>query len=281
MVNALPQTVLITGASSGIGKVTAIYLAQHGYHVVATSREVSRLDSLLVLAQRESLPISAYKLDVNSPASVGEVVPRILDELGRLDGLVNNAGYGLWGCLEDLGVEEVKTQFETNLFGVLRMTQAVLPHMRYRGSGTIINVGSVAGWIGTPAGGAYAASKFALEGLSRVWRTEVAQFGVRVVLIEPGLFRTNFRQNQAIGERALDPHSPYYSYAQRIRRNSSKNQRWAGDPVKVARLIHRILRGKRTRPSYAVGTDAKLGILARRLLPDSFLELLIKMASTR
>lgn len=209
-----------------------IYSAfQHRRAIVSprASEVPLRLDHLLVQAQRESLSISSYTLDVNSPASVGEVVPRVLDELGRLDGLVNNAGYGLWGCLKDWSVVEVKTQFETNLFGVLSMTQAALPHMRDRGSGTIINVGAVAGWIGTPAGGAYAASISALEGLSRVWRTEVAQFGVQVVLIEPGLFRTAFRQNQAIGEQALDPDAPYYSFAQTIRRNSSKNQRWAAE----------------------------------------------------
>ncbi len=192
------NTVLITGSSSGIGQVTALYLARRGYHVLATSRQLARLDGLMAQARSDSLPISAYQLDVNSPPSVEEAVPQILDQVGGLDGLVNNAGYGLWGCLEDLTLEEVKSQFETNLFAVLRMSQAVLPHMRERHSGTIINVGSVSGRIGAPAGGAYAASKSALAGLSRVLRMEVAQFGIRVVLIEPGVIRTHPRLRERV-----------------------------------------------------------------------------------
>ena len=148
------STVLITGASSGIGKATALYLARRGYHVLASSRELGRLDELMAQGGAESLPISAHQLDVNDQVSVAAVVPRILDQVGALDALINNAGYGLWGCLEDLTMEEVKVQFETNLFAVLRMSQAVLPHMRERRRGTIINVGSVAGRIGSPGGGA-------------------------------------------------------------------------------------------------------------------------------
>ena len=276
-----PKTALITGASSGIGKETALYLARRGYHVLAISRELSRLDGLIAQARTDSTSISAYQLDVNEPAAVAEVVPQILDQVGGLDALINNAGYGLWGCLEDLSVEEVKAQFESNMFAVLRMSHAVLPHMRERRSGTIVNVGSAAGQIGSPAGGAYAASKFALEGLSRVLRMEVSQFGIRVVLIEPGLFRTNFYQNQIVGERALDLRSPYYSYAQRIRRNSAYNQRWAGDPAKVAKTIGKVLVAKHPRQRYAVGADARLGTLAARLLPDRVLEYLIKRVVAR
>ncbi len=275
------KTVLITGASSGIGRATALYLARRGYYVVATSRELSRLDGLMAQARADSASISGHQLDVNSPASVSEVVPRILDQAGGLDALINNAGYGLWGCLEDLTMEEVKAQFETNLFAVLRMSQAVLPHMREKRNGTIINVGSVAGRIGGPAGGAYAATKFALEGLSRVLRMEVAQFGIRVVLLEPGLFRTDFPRNQVIGGKALDPQSPYYSYAQRLRRNSSRNQRWAADPVKVAKTVDRVIRAKHPRPVYVIGVDARIGTLAARLIPDGILEYLVKKAVTR
>ena len=219
------KTVLITGASSGIGKATALYLAHRRYHVLATSRELSRLDELMAHAKTDSLPISAYQLDVNEPASVEQVIPQILDHVGGLDALVNNAGYGLWGYLEDLTIEEVKAQFETNLFAVLRMSQAVLGHLRERHSGTIVNVGSVTGHVASPAGGAYAASKFALLGLSRVLRMEVAQFGIRVVLVEPGLFRTNFNQNLVFGERVLDSQSPYHTYARRIRKSSAGYQR--------------------------------------------------------
>ena len=177
-----PTTVFITGASSGIGKATALYLARRGYRVVATSRELSRLDELTEQPQSGSAAILTYQLDINEPASVEEVVPRIISEASGLDALINNAGYGLWGCLEQLTVEEVKAQFETNLFAVLRMSQAVLPSLRERGGGTIVNVGSVVGQISSPAGGAYSASKFVLESVTKVLRMEAAQFGIRVVL---------------------------------------------------------------------------------------------------
>ena len=276
-----PKTVLITGASSGIGEATARYLARRGYHVVATSRELARLDKLMELARVESLPVSSYQLDINRSDSVEQMIPRILDQVGVLDALINNAGYGLRGCLEELTIEDVKAQFETNLFAVLRMSQAVLPHMRGRRSGTIVNVGSVSGRIGIPLGGAYASSKFALDGLSRVMRMEVAQYGIWVVLIEPGLFRTNFHRNHVVGDRVLDPQSPYYDYTQRIGSKASRSQRWAGDPMKVAKIIGKALTAKHPRQRYSVGVDAKLGTLAARLLPDGILEYLIKRVVAR
>ncbi len=279
------QRVLITGASAGIGQVTAIHLARRGYHVVATSRELARLEELSTLARNESLSLSAFQLDVNDPVSVIEVVPEIIEAVGGLDALVNNAGYGLRGCLEDLTIDEVKAQFETNLFAVLRMCQAVLPHMRERQWGTIVNVGSVAGHIGIPGGGAYSASKFALAGLSKVLRIEVAQFGVRVVLVEPGLFRTSFIENQIVGQRVLDPQSPLHGYSQRTSRrtgmNEARRRRWAGNPIKVAKTIGRLLEAKHPGPSYTVGADAMLGVLAVRLLPGRLVEYLVKRVVER
>lgn len=275
------KAVLITGASSGIGEVTAIHLARRGYNVLATSRQLTRLDGLIAQAQADSLTISAYQLDVNDPASVGDVVPRIIADAGGLDALINNAGYILWGCLEDLSLDELKAEFETNLFAVLRMSQAVLPHMRERRRGTIVNVGSIAGQIGSPGGGAYATSKFALLGLSKVLRMEVAQFGIRVVLIEPGLFRTNLHRTRITGERALDPESPYYSYVQRIMRGHSGSHGWAGDPMKVAKTIGKVLASGHPKQRYAVGVDAGLGVMATRLLPDGVLEYFVKRVVVR
>ena len=145
-------TVLVTGASGGIGEATSLYLARRGYRVLATSRELSRLGDLVERAGAESLPISGHQLDINDPLSVRDVVPGLISDAGPLRALVNNAGYGLLGFLEDLRVEELRSLFETNLFAVHRMTQAVLPHMRHRGQGTIVNVGSISGQVGTPAG---------------------------------------------------------------------------------------------------------------------------------
>ena len=272
------KSVLVTGASSGIGKATCLHLARRGYRVVATGRDLSRLRGLGDEAHAESLPVFEYQLDINEPSSVSQVLPQILEQTGRLDALVNNAGYGLSGCLEDLSIEEVRAQFETNVFAVLRMAQAVLPHMREHGGGTIANIGSVVGLIGGPGGGAYSASKFALRGLTNVLRMEVASFGVRVVLIEPGLFRTNFFENQVFGLRAQQPDSHYYASRQRGGRRRPGGQLWAGDPVKVAKVIDRILRARRTRPRYPVGPDAWLGSLAVRLLPDGVLYYLVRRA---
>ena len=276
-----PPNVLITGASSGIGKATALHLARKGYRVAATSRELLRLSELTAAATAESLTVSPFQLDINDPTEVEKTMPTILEQVGELTGLINNAGYGLWGCLEELTYAEVKAQFDTNLFAALTMSQAVLPHMRARGSGTIINVGSVVGQLPIPAAGAYCASKFALEGLSRVMRMEVAPFGVRIAIIEPGLFRTSFHVNRVFGERVVSTESPYYPYIQNIWKNSSSVQRWAADPTKVAKLIEKVLRAKRTRPSYTVGIDAGLGILARRLVPDGLAEFVTKRVAGR
>ena len=269
------------GASSGIGRATALHLAREGYHVISTSRDVNRLDGLLERARDESLSISAYELDINRSESVDAVIPQLIDDAGRVDALVNNAGYGLWGCFEDVSIEEVKAQFETNVFGVLRLSQAFLPHMRDRTNGTIVNVGSVSGQIGSPAGGAYSASKFALRGLTTVMRMELAPFGVRVVLIEPGLFRTQFMQNRVIGRKALDPRSPYSLHTQRISRSSGSHQRWAGDPDRVARTIAKVIKSRKPRARYTVGADAFLGSLAARLLPDFLLHYIVTKATNR
>ena len=272
----MAKSVLITGASGGIGKTTALYLAQRGHPVIATGRSLARLGELEAEAEAAMLPISIFQLDVNDPRSVSQQVPAILQQVSSLDVLVNNAGYVLWGCLEDLEMEEVEAQFETNLIGVLRMCQAVLPHMRERGHGTIVNVGSIAGQIGTPANGAYAASKAALRALTAVLRMEVVRFGIRVTLIEPGIFRTNLHREQVVGSRALDDNSPYRDYGERTRARSHGFDRRAGDPVKVARTVAKIIASRHPKPRYSVGLDAGLGIMAARLLPDRVLEFFVK-----
>ena len=275
------KRVLVTGASAGIGYAACLHLARRGYLVTATSRALPRLNSLMERARAESLPISPYELDVNDDTSIDEVMPRILEETSGIDGLVNNAGYGLWGCLEDLTIDEVRAQFETNVFAVLKLSQAVLPQMRERGFGTIVNVGSVTGRVGAPAGGAYSATKFALAGLSAVMRMEVAPFGVRVVLVEPGSFKTDFVRNLVYGERTTDPGSAYGLYNARMNRQPSDGWRWSGDPMKVARVIEGILRTRHTRPRYSVGLDSRLASIATRLLPDSVIQYVVRRVMAR
>src|SRR5919204_1399701 len=274
----ISRTVLITGASSGFGKATALYLARQGHSVVATSRCHARLDDLAVLARQEDLTILTRTIDISDPSSVTKNVPAILSEVGDLDVLVNNAGYSLWGCWECLTLDEVRSQFATNFFGHLTMIQAVLPHMRDRRKGLIINVGSMATHIGRPAGGAYAASKAALASLTKVLRMEVEQFGIHVVLLEPGRFRTNYNANRVVGTHASDPHSPYQPLIQRLKqkRESSKNKNQAGDPVEVARTITQIVVSRQPKQRYIIGADAKRWYMAAKFLPDSVLETIVK-----
>jgi NAD(P)-dependent dehydrogenase (short-subunit alcohol dehydrogenase family) len=274
----ISKTVLITGASSGFGKATALCLARQGHYVVATSRSHARLDDLAALARQEGLKISTRPIDISDPESINDNVPAILSEVGDLDVLVNNAGYSLWGCWESLTLEEVRSQFATNFFGHLAMIQAVLPHMRERRKGLIINVGSMAAHIGRPAGGAYGASKAALASLTKVMRMEVEQFGIHVVLIEPGKFNTNYNANRVIGTHASDPQSPYQPLIQRLKqkRESSKNKNQAGDPVAVARTITQIVVARQPKQRYLIGSDAHKWYTAAKFLPDSVLESLVK-----
>ncbi|MEE9284299.1 MAG: SDR family oxidoreductase [Dehalococcoidia bacterium] len=269
------QVVLITGATRGIGRATALHLARRGHRVVATGRNEELLASLDGEAQEASLPITVSPMDVTDAAAVQGVVARTIEDSGRIDALVNNAGYGLWGALEDQTLDEVRALFETNVFAVLRLSQAVLPSMRREGFGTIVNVGSVSGQIGSPAGGSYAASKAALAAMSRVMRMEVAGFGVRVALIEPGLFRTNFHENQIDAQRVADPDSPYAAAIRKARER--RGGPWAGGaPDKVAVRIGQVIESKRPRARYSVGIDARAGTMAARLLPDGLLDAAVK-----
>ena len=269
-------SVLITGASGGIGKATGLYLARRGHRVVATGRSITRLGEIQEDAKAEGLPLTTFELDVNDPESVSSQAQLILEEMGPVDVLVNNAGYGLVGCLEELEVDEVKDLFETNVFAILRMTQAVLPHMRDRGSGTIINVGSVTGNIGTPLGGAYAASKSALKMLSAVQRLEVERFGVRVALIEPGLYRSNFHRDQVVGRRVGEEGSHYGNYTEGIYRGTRRFHLRAKDPAAVAKTVEKIMLARHPHARYQVGIEAWLGAIGPRLLPDGVVEFFVK-----
>ena len=274
----ISKTVLITGASSGFGKETALCLARQGHCVVATSRSRTRLEDLAASARQEGLTILTRRIDISDPDSITNNVPAILAEVGGLDVLVNNAGYSLWGCWESLTLDEVTSQFATNFFGHLAMIQAVLPHMRERRKGLIINVGSMAAHIGRPAGGAYGASKAALASLTKVMRMEVEQFGIQIVLVEPGKFNTNYNANRVIGTHASDPQSPYQPLIQHLKqkRESSKNKNKAGDPIEVARTITKIVEDRQPKQRYLIGTDAYKWYMAAKFLPDPVLEALVK-----
>ena len=270
--------VLVTGASSGIGQATALYLAEKGYSVIGTSRSMVRLAELRHRADTRGLDIAAVEMDVNSDHGVADVVPALEGEHGSIDVLVNNAGYSLWGPVESLSIDELREVIETNLFGAFRLVQAVLPGMVRRGGGTIVNITSIEGRIVTPFNGGYAASKFGLEGLSEALRLELWPLGVRVAVVEPGLFATRLIDNQVISARAGDSRLPYAPYIERYRQRRRKYDRLAKDPVKVAKVVHKIIKSRRPRFRYSVGAEATLGILAARFLPERLFEMLLRRA---
>ena len=263
------DVVLITGASSGIGMSTALYMAEKGYRVIATSRVAERLAELEVEASRRGLPIFGLELDINSETGLSEKLAAIAEEHGTIDVLVNNAGYGLFGPVQTLESDDLRAQFETNVVAVARLVRGVLPAMISQGRGTIINVSSVLGRLAMPFHGAYASSKFALEGLSESLRTELWPLGIRVAVVEPGLFRTRFPENQTLAS-GIDSEDgdPYRRHIEKYRARRDGFFQHGKDPVRVAKVIHRIVESRRPRLRYQVGIESHLGVLAARLLPE-------------
>ena len=197
------KVAVVTGASSGIGLETSLLLARNGFYTYVTMRNLDKSKAITNIKQKEKLSLEVLKLDVTTDESASEAIQKITHDQGRIDVLVNNAGYALVGPFEELAIEEFKEQFETNVFGVIRVTQAVLPIMRRQRSGTIVNISSIAGKIGFPLTSAYVSSKFALEGLSESMAYEIEQFGIKVILIEPGVIKTNFENNLKIGKESV------------------------------------------------------------------------------
>lgn len=257
------RVALVTGASSGIGAATARRLARAGLTVYGAARRLDRLAELAADGVR------AVELDVTSDDSMTAAVDHVLSEAGRIDVLVNNAGYGSYGAIEDVPMAEARRQIEVNLFGLARMIQLVVPGMRGRGGGTIVNITSIGGKITTPLGGWYHASKFAVEGLSDALRTELAPFGIDVVVIEPGGIATEWGD---IAMESAKAASGDGAYAQRVAAASAAMEgpiaQRGSDPDVVARTIERAVTAGRPRTRYAVGFMAKPSLIARRVLPD-------------
>src|ERR1044072_2247005 len=207
------KVAVVTGSSSGIGFETSLLLAKNGVFTYATMRNLDKANKIIELKQKEKLPLEVLKLDVTDDKSVNDAIEKIENEQETIDILVNNAGYALVGPLEELSIQEFKEQFETNVFGVIKVTKSVLPIMRKQRNGTIVNVSSIAGRIGFPLTPAYVSSKFALEGLSESIAYELEQFGIKVIIVEPGVIKTNFDNNLKIGKNVSastnDYGSPY------------------------------------------------------------------------
>jgi NAD(P)-dependent dehydrogenase (short-subunit alcohol dehydrogenase family) len=262
---------LVTGSSSGIGFETALLLARNGFNTYASVRNLGKSKNITQIASKEKLPLQVVHLDVNDDRSVKEAIDKVVAENQRIDVLVNNAGYGLLGALEDLSIEEIKEQFETNFFGVVRMTQQVLPIMRKQNNGTIVNVSSVGGRIGIPGLSAYHSTKFALEGLSESISYELEPFGIRVVVIEPGVIRTNIMNSSVLAKKAQDPKSPYFSSIQQLERSfksAMENTSASSPPEQVAKVVLQAVTSERPKLRYAVGNDASSLIHAKTTMSD-------------
>ena len=258
--------VLITGCSSGIGLATAAHLARSGWRVIATARRPEAALALAQLAQSDHPPAALLPLDVTDAASVHAAVRQARERVGPIDALVNNAGVGGGGAIEFLDLDEARAVMETNYLGALRVTQAVLPEMRRRGSGAIVNVSSVAGRVSLPTAAPYAASKFALEAASEALAQEVAPFGIRVALIEPGVVLTPiFTKRNAPGP---DPDSPYWRAQRRLGRFFEQRLRSPTMPEQVAAVIERALTDEPPRLRYLVGPDAEALATARARVSD-------------
>jgi NAD(P)-dependent dehydrogenase (short-subunit alcohol dehydrogenase family) len=251
------KVAVITGSSSGIGFESALILARNGYTTYATMRSPDKDTSMKAVVQNEGLPIRIVQLDVTDDSSVKIAVDHVMSEAGRIDVLVNNAGYPLGGAFEDLAMEEIKSQFETNFFGPIRVTQAVLPTMRKQRSGRIINMSSGNGIFGFPGISAYVSTKFAIEGLSESIAYELEQFGIKVILIEPGFIRTNILNAAVVAKKAQDPASPYSEMVQKIMANMSELAKSASDPELVANIVLEAASNPSPRLRYLAGKDVE------------------------
>ena len=268
------RTALVTGASSGIGEATARKLKDLGFTVYGAARRTDRLQKL---AQDG---IHTVSMDVTDDSSMRSGIEQIVAATGRIDVLVNNAGYGSYGALEEVDIDEGRRQFEVNVFGAIRLAQLALPHMRAQGSGTIVNITSMGGKIYTPLGGWYHGTKFALEALSDCLRLEVKPFGIDVVVIEPGGIATEWGGIAAELVQETSGKGPYApqaaAVAKTLRPGASPNRN--SPPSVIAEAVGKAVTAKRPKTRYAVGFGARPLIAARRLLPDRMFDTLIRRA---
>ena len=266
----------MTGSSSGVGFETSLLLAKNGFRTYATVRNPDKAKAIRNISDKGELPIQVVELDVNSDKSVEDAIDRINDESKRIDVLVNNAGYSLIGALEDLSMEEIKAQFETNLFGAIRVMKAVLPIMRKQQGGTIVNVSSTSGRVAFPLFSVYSGTKFALEGVSESMRYETEPLGMKIILIEPGTIRSNFASNSIIGCKAAEPSSPYAPLVETLQKATARIIDQGVPPEEVAKVILKAVTIDNPNLRYLVGNDAFQMIEARKGMSDKEFGVLVK-----
>lgn len=259
------KTALVTGCSSGIGLYTAIALAKDGYTVHATMRDTAKDAEIKSVASKESVDILVSQLDVNDDDSISSAVASIIEQSGTIDVLVNNAGIGQFGTVEDTAMSDFKRQFDTNYFGVVSVIQNVLPHMRTQKSGKIINIGSIVGRIGLPCSPAYISSKFALEGLTECLRYELDQFNIQTTVIEPGVIKTSFFKSMKITQPSNEV---YTNILNHIMSGLQMMVQMGTDPKVVADTILDAIHKEKMQPRYVVGADADMFISAKKSRTD-------------
>jgi NAD(P)-dependent dehydrogenase (short-subunit alcohol dehydrogenase family) len=270
-----PQTILVTGSSSGIGRAVVLEAAKRGHRVFATARDPRSVEDLEAAAGVTTLP-----LDVTDPASIARAVEEVLRRAGRLDALVSNAGYGQYGAIEDVPAADWRRQFEVNVFGAIEASRAALPPMREARRGTLVFVSSVAGKISIPFAGPYCASKHALEAIADALRLEVAPFGIRVVIVEPGPIETRFdeRARSEIAGLVSRP-GPYAAfYGNAVRAMDTDFQKGKLPASSVARVILDAIESSRPKTRYRITSMARLLLPLRKLLPDRFFDRRMKKA---
>jgi short-subunit dehydrogenase len=266
---------IVTGSSTGIGYETSLTLARNGFITYATMRNLNKAENIKSVATKESLSIHVKQLDVTDDVSVKNAVEAISFETGgRIDVLVNNAGYGLNGAFEDLAMDEIKAQYETNVFGLIRTTQAVLPIMRRQKSGTIINISSGAGRFGIPGISAYVSTKFAVEGLSESMSYELEPFGIKVVIVEPGVIRTNFENGLVIAKKSRHPDSPYLQIMQKMATGFEQMMKNASSPDLVAKVVLNAIRDENPNLRHLAGNDVETWLGKRNTADDELYKMM-------
>jgi NAD(P)-dependent dehydrogenase (short-subunit alcohol dehydrogenase family) len=270
--NSSQRVTVVTGSSSGIGFETSLLLARNQFVTYATMRNLNK-SHVFETALKEKISLTVAQLDVNDDVSVNSAIDTVLKEHGRIDVLVNNAGYDLFGSLEELTLEEIREQFETNFFGAIRATKAVIPTMRKQGSGTIVNISSIGGRVGLfPFNTAYHASKFALEGYTESLRQELIEFGINVILIEPGAIGTNFINNIKTAKNYNPNDSPYQKTMQRVFEGAQVIMANTTHPREVAQVILNAVNSTSPNVRYYVGKDAESVLKRRTELSDTEME---------
>jgi NAD(P)-dependent dehydrogenase (short-subunit alcohol dehydrogenase family) len=262
------KVVMVTGSSSGIGREISLILARNGFNTYATMRNLQKSSDLKSIAENERLPMHFVQLDVTDERTVNNSIQTIYNEAGRIDVLINNAGYALSGTFEDISIEEIKAQYETNVFGLIRTTQSVLPIMRKQKSGLIINISSGLGRFGIPVLSGYVSSKFAVEGLSESMSYELEPFGIKTVIVEPGVINTNFHNSMTVAKKSLDPNSPYALLMKGSENNLHKLIANGSTSQLVAEVVLDAVTSDNPKLRYLAGKDVERWVESKKNMSD-------------